>query len=155
MLATAAQLGVSAMCALYLPPWAVAGVAGFTGWLFGKLLGVPMPDVTQQSLTQLAVRDPDRAVAVTAAAMQSLPPGHADAATIRIVASLHPPAAAAAGPSAADRPTTITFVGATEYPAAVPNAPPSAAAQGGARVDDDGGYDDAVTRPTRPDRAPR
>ena len=124
-LATAAQLTVSALCALYAPPWLAVAVTGLVGALFGKLLGVPLTDVTQQALTKM---QPEHAVAVTVSALQSQPPAALEAATAQLMASLPPDARARASlvppaPTAADRPTVIQFVGATEPPPSASTTP--------------------------------
>lgn len=164
MLAGAAQLIVSGLCLLYLPEWIAVAIPGALGLVLGKLLGMPIAQVTQLALSRIAAREPDRAVTMAVDALQSLPPAHAEAATTRLLASLPPdararsinPPAMPVTPTAADRPTTIHFIGGTDYPdAPSTNTPPSAPSLGGARLDDDDGTDDAVTRPTRPDRAPR
>lgn len=154
-LATAAQLAVTALCALYLPqwPWLAVGVPGLLGAVLGKLLGVPTADVTQQALTRMAVASPDQAVAVATTALQSLPPAHAEAATTLLLGSLPPDARArsinpppplaaerVSVPGAAPVPggTVIQFVGDSAYPDAPAAAP----------------HDDDVTQPNRPQRTP-
>lgn len=125
-LAYAVVLAVSA-AGQYLGLQWLSALGGLLGIVAGKLLGVPLTQVTEAALKQLASTKPERASEVAINTLASLPPASAQA-TIATIASMAPP-------RAPDAPTVIRFVGGESItPAPEP---------------------DPAERPTRPDRPPR